>query len=394
MFACGYSFFISGVNDGTLGPLIPYILNSFKISTGQVAYIYACTFVGWITALPINPVLVNYLPLGLILALGAALQLLGQFMRPWGPLPLYSVSFFFCGLGMAVQDSHANTFVSSAKVAHIWLGFIHASYAAGLAVGPIISTALASKEENIGGVASWKATYYALIGLNALNVAGTFFAFQDSLRHKQAGQDVVEIPERKAVAMHELKRSIKCWSLWAISMAFFLQLGAMMTASGWVVEFLTKVRGGDLKKMGYVPTGCNAGILLGRIVLAEPIHRLGEQSTILASFVLTLAFQLVFWLVPDIIGSAVALALMGFFSGPFFPVGIAVSSKLFPREIRSTALGFIFVLAQAGAALFPSMTGLVAQKAGVQVLQPIVTALLVLGGLFWWRVPNVREIEL
>ncbi|WYZ38898.1 hypothetical protein EsH8_III_000812 [Colletotrichum jinshuiense] len=33
----GYSFFISGVNDGTLGPLIPYILTGFGIGTAEVA---------------------------------------------------------------------------------------------------------------------------------------------------------------------------------------------------------------------------------------------------------------------------------------------------------------------------------------------------------------------
>lgn len=33
----GYSFFCAGVNDGTLGPLIPYIISSFGIGTGEIA---------------------------------------------------------------------------------------------------------------------------------------------------------------------------------------------------------------------------------------------------------------------------------------------------------------------------------------------------------------------
>lgn len=33
----GFSFFCAGVNDGTLGPLIPYILKTFGIGTGDVA---------------------------------------------------------------------------------------------------------------------------------------------------------------------------------------------------------------------------------------------------------------------------------------------------------------------------------------------------------------------
>ena len=37
LLVAGFSFFCAGVNDGTLGPLIPYILASFSIGTGEVA---------------------------------------------------------------------------------------------------------------------------------------------------------------------------------------------------------------------------------------------------------------------------------------------------------------------------------------------------------------------
>lgn len=37
LIGCGFSFFFSGVNDGTLGPLIPYIQDTFSIGTGEIA---------------------------------------------------------------------------------------------------------------------------------------------------------------------------------------------------------------------------------------------------------------------------------------------------------------------------------------------------------------------
>ena len=46
------------------------------------------------------------------------------------------------------------------------------------------------------------------------------------------------------------------------------------------------------------------------------------------------------------------------------------------------------MLAQAGGALFPSVTGLIATSAGVAVLQPIVLALIVAGAVTWWLVPK------
>jgi hypothetical protein len=40
--ACaGFSFFYAGTNDGTLGPLLPYILRRYNISTGLVTVMYA-----------------------------------------------------------------------------------------------------------------------------------------------------------------------------------------------------------------------------------------------------------------------------------------------------------------------------------------------------------------
>ena len=54
-------------------------------------------------------------------------------------------------------------------------------------------------------------------------------------------------------------------------------------------------------------------------------------------------------------------------------------------------LGFIFVLAQAGAAIFPSLTGLIATQAGVQVLQPVILGLIAGGGICWWFIPKVPE---
>lgn len=91
--------------------------------------------------------------------------------------------------------------------------------------------------------------------------------------------------------------------------------------------------------MGYVPTGFWGGLFLGRLLLAEPTHRFGEQRSIMILCLICLVLQLLFWQVPNMIASAVAFSLMGFFFGPFFATGMSVASKSFPRKIQSTALG-------------------------------------------------------
>lgn len=39
LICAGYSFFCAGINDGSLGPLIPYLLRSYSINTNFVSIV-------------------------------------------------------------------------------------------------------------------------------------------------------------------------------------------------------------------------------------------------------------------------------------------------------------------------------------------------------------------
>lgn len=58
--------------------------------------------------------------------------------------------------------------------------------------------------------------------------------------------------------------------------------------------------------------------MLGRLLLAEPAHRLGEKPVILVCSLCCLALQIVFWRVDNIIADSVVVSVFGFLSGPFF----------------------------------------------------------------------------
>lgn len=90
--------------------------------------------------------------------------------------------------------------------------------------------------------------------------------------------------------------------------------------------------------MGYVPTGYYGGLLAGRLFLAEPTYRLGERRMLLIYSVICVCLQLVFWLQPNIVGSAVALSLMGFFFGPFFAT-VSIYTSLLSLLYRIFRMG-------------------------------------------------------
>ena len=259
-----------------------------------------------------------------MLALGAAVQILAHALRAWDPpFALFVVTFWFASLGQAYQDTHGNTYVAGVKGAHRWLAFIHAMYMAGCLVGPFVSTAVAS----VGATSKWYLFYTVPLGIGVANLALVLVAFRDTLRFKKAApvtsdeaetgsgnvtsteeSETREISRNKG-AMMLIKETARLPSVWLLSTFFFFYLGAVLTASGWVVEYLVDVRQGSLSQMGYVPAGFNGGALLGRLLLAEPTHRFGARRMVLGYVLISIALQLVFWLsVSDSIQGAGALS--------------------------------------------------------------------------------------
>ncbi|GAB1201186.1 hypothetical protein APSETT444_010574 [Aspergillus pseudonomiae] len=336
LISAGFAFYVAGVNDGSLGALIPYIREAYDIDTNMVSIVYGTTFCGWLVAALSNSHLSRYLDLGVFLVMGATLQVLAHALRAWlPPLPLFAVTFFIASLGQAYQDTYANTFVASVKAAHRWLGFIHAMYMAGCLTGPFIATAVASA----GAQSRWELFYTAPLGLGVINFVLVVIAFQESLTFKRPTQGEMSSQDaRQKSPMQEIKKTLTQPGVWILSLYFFFFLGAVITAGGWIVEYLVHVRDGDLKDMGYVPAGFYGGGFLGRLILAEPTYRLGERRMV---FIYVL-------------------------------------------------LSFIFVLGQVGGAVFPAVTGVMAAKVGVSVLQPMLVGLLGATGVSWLMLPKSR----
>ncbi|KAH9878163.1 hypothetical protein J1614_003380 [Plenodomus biglobosus] len=386
--AASVSFFFAGNNDGSLGALTPYILRTYDIGTEYVALIYGATFFGWVFAAATNSHLIRYLGLGGILTLGATIQVVAHVLRFWTPpFALYVVTFFLQAAGMAYNEPHANSFVASIDGAHRLLGFIHAMYALGCLISPFVATSIAAKTGN-----RWALFYLYLVGLGVTNILVVVIMFRDSLLPRKQPRNNestfgVGPTSRTKEANRDIITALKSPSVYILSMFYFFMLGTGITAGGWIVEYLVQARNGHLPDVGYVPAGLWGGIFLGRVLLAEPTHHFGERRMTMIYCFTILTLQLVIWLVPNLVSSAVSISILGFFYGPLFATGMSIGSKLFEKDIQPTALSFVFVLAQAGCSFFPAITGIIASRAGVKVMQPILVGLIVAMGISWILVP-------
>lgn len=77
------------------------------------------------------------------------------------------------------------------------------------------------------------------------------------------------------------------------------------------------IRGGSSFAGGAAATGFWGGMTLGRLLLPFVTSRVGEQVSMLSYLALTIVLELIFWLVPNLVASAVAVALLGFFMGTY-----------------------------------------------------------------------------
>ena len=151
---------------------------------------------------------------------------------------------------------------------------------------------------------------------------------------------------------------------------------------------MTNVRSASSFASGAVATGYWGGMTVGRIGLSFLTARLGEFRSVLLYLCLTIILELIFWLVPNLIVSAVAVAFLGMFMGPMFPTAIVLVTKLLPRSLHVGTIGFATAFGGSGGAVFPFVVGAVAQAKGVKTLQPIIVALLILIAGLWCFLPR------
>lgn len=178
---------------------------------------------------------------------------------------------------------------------------------------------------------------------------------------------------------------------WVGALFLLCYVGVEVALGGWIVLFMIRVRKGDEFSSGMSATGFWLGITVGRVILGFVSPRVGIKLSTAIYIAAATALELVFWLVPQFYVSAVAVSLQGFFLGPLFPSVVLVASQLLPKRQHVVVIGFAAAFGGCGAAVLPFLTGLLAQAKGVQVLQPMVLALLVTLLAVWMMFPRLDK---
>lgn len=140
------------------------------------------------------------------------------------------MTFSLIALGQAFQDSQANTFVSTVKSAHRWLGAVHASYSVGCLTGPLVATSIALARPE-----RWVLFYCVPLGMGIINIMIVSWSFRHDISIFKVKTSSCEEPEaggRGRQAWQEMKGTVKEKTVWLLSLFFFFYLGVGFTVGG------------------------------------------------------------------------------------------------------------------------------------------------------------------
>ncbi|KAF8172836.1 major facilitator superfamily domain-containing protein [Mycena galopus ATCC 62051] len=372
-----------GWNDGTSGPLIPKMQEVYHASFLRVSVIFVLSS-GYISGALINMHWADKVGFGKVCAL---CQLVAYTIQaPAPPFPLFVLSFALSGVGIAIQNAQANTYVASlGRNSEIYMGMLHASYGAGALTSPVVATQFAQ-------IPHWSFHYLVSLGLAILNV--TILTL--TLRFRSLDECLALIGE--AVGEHSTSDRSNFRQILSLKtvhiLAFFIlvYVGVEVTIGGWITTYIIDVRGGG-PSAGYISSGFFGGIMVGRLALLWLNKKIGEQRVLYLYMALAIGLELVVWFVPSLIGGAVAVSFIGVFLGPMYPIVMNHAGRVVPRWLLSGSVGWIAGFGQAGSAILPFVTGAIASKTGIRALQPMLISMMAFFPILWACVPNSRRTD-
>ncbi|KAL9102981.1 MAG: hypothetical protein Q9163_001934 [Psora crenata] len=381
----------NGLNDSAPGALIPYMEKEYRIGYAIVSLIFVANAAGFISAAPLTHALQARLGRAKSYAVAQSFIAAAYVMlvcRP--PFPVVVVAFFLIGIGIAFNLALNNVFCANLANSTAILGVLHGTYGIGGTIGPLVATALVTHDR------PWSTYYFITLGMALTNLAMAYATFRtyeiDSPTYSSIPlRPTPSNPTGTLSKRQLLQQALKNKTTILGALFIFAYQGAEVSISGWVISFLISYRRSSLDRVGYVTSGFWGGITLGRFLLSHPAHKIGEKRSTFFLVAGATAFQLLVWLVPNVLGEAVAVSIVGLLLGPIYPCATAVFSRLIPLRLQMSSLAAVSALGSSGGAVAPFFTGLLAQQVGTWVLHPICVGLF--GGMVvcWGCLPRVGK---
>lgn len=414
---CMWSF-CGGYSDAAPGALLPTIEKVYDVSYSVVSLIWMANAVGFILVAVFAHKIQQWLgreksvPVGCLSSV-----IMFAMVASGGPFPLIVTGFFFGGLGFAIVLAQSNVFLSKLDKNSKYLSFFHAGYGLGATISPLIATAAVERGVN------WNYCYLVMLVMMIVNGINTHFAFRgadedllpwdhDETEHllEHASTSGTQSPEaveegiglqdlgrrlsvvsEANVAPSEMRLALKNRITWLISLFVLCYQGSEVSLGGWIVSYLVDYRHTSTS-YGYVLSGFWGGLTVGRLMFTRPLHKwFGARRSITGLVILTITAVALAWVNKNTIVLSVFVSIAGALIGPLYPLMITDVAAMLPRKIQVVSMTIMTAFGLSGGAIFPFLTGLLAESAGTYVVLPIFIASYSVVLILWLCLPNVER---
>ncbi|KIJ45733.1 hypothetical protein M422DRAFT_166506, partial [Sphaerobolus stellatus SS14] len=284
------------------------------------------------------------------------------------------------------------------------LGQLHGCWALGSLLSPLVCQTLLSR-----GVL-WRHFYLGSLALAGLNTIFVVFAYYPTKNEFRIDREtalsesitlpnpiVVQIGSRssvvKAKGEHSIRQALSNSRVWAFAFFQSLYAGSETVTQGFVSHKVSYAA--NPNTVGYVDSGFWAGEAITRIgfgffYLRETVTQgfVSHKTAVVA-----LLLHILVWVIPSVLANGIFTAAIGLAYGPVFPLGVALATRMLPKEIHMTSMAIISTVANMGNAVFPLVTGILSNKIGVNSYNYILVAQGITLVVVWAFLPTARKQE-
>ncbi|MCX5117534.1 MFS transporter [Micromonospora sp. NBC_00362] len=384
-----YLAFVSlGLPDGLLGVSWPSIRGDFDVPTEAVGWVLTAGTVGYLTSSVLAGFTLARVGVGALLAgstLVASLALTGYSVSP--VLAVLVGCALLLGLGSGAVDSGLNAYAAGAFGPR-HMNWLHAFFGLGVAIGPLIMTAVLS-----AGLA-WR-WGYGIVAAAQLVLAVAFVLTvrawrRDAPAGTEAGAAVQGVPGATdsgpaSTVQVPVRDTLRLPAVWSGLLAFALYVAIEVSAGLWAFLLLTEGRGLSAALAGGCVSAYWGSLFVGRVVQGLVAERLGAGLVLRASLA-GMAVGAALIAVPGPAALAVlGLVVVGFAAAPVFPLLTLTTAERVGAAHADRAIGMQIGASGVGAALVPAGLGVLIGNTSVQVLGAALLVLaLALIALYEW----------
>lgn len=359
---CG-TFILLGLTIASLGPTIPILAELTASSLGGIGILFFVRSLGGsLGAIAVGRVLDGTDGHRTMLVCLTVVVILFCLV-PFGTSLMLLAPLIFCiGLAEGGVNVGGNTLIMWARPPGLgsWLNGLHLSFAAGAACSPLIVAQMIKHAPD----PLW--TYWA-IPILIIPILAIYVRLPAPPHPQQTEDSSIPAPIDKPLVA-------------VVAATFFFYTGVEIVFGGWIYTYGLEQRLATETTAAYLTAAMWGGVGLGRLAAIPLAQHLLPRHLLIGCFALAggmLALgaaypssALILWIVTPGLGLAL---------GPVFPTMLAMAGRY--MTVTGKINGIFFMLAGAGAMLFPWLMGQLFDSSGTSIFLPVVLGTLVVAAI-------------